>query len=100
MNWNFKNEFNENLLTFKQASEILNLRYGRNTFYQNLKKWGCLESNNKPTVIMLESKLMVYLEKHIRIGGSKVQISFIPLFTEKGIDFIDSKIEEKGLAES
>ncbi len=96
----FQNDTSETLFTVKQAAEMLDLGYGRNTFYKNLKQWGYLSEDNRPSPFMVQQKLMLCREKQFYKWGSRMGTSNVPLFTKKGLWFIQDKIEKDGLAKN
>ena len=78
--------------------KILDLKYGRNHLYEYMVELGLIDINHKPTDSMIEDGLLAYQEPPIT-SVTKNKNQCVPIFSQKGIAFVDKLLKESGLTQ-
>ncbi len=86
----------DKMYSFSEASELLELPFGRNKFYKLLVDMGLLDKEHMPSESMFVNKYMTYRYKLVPKNGEP-HPSVIPFFTEKGLKYIEQLLTEKGV---
>jgi hypothetical protein len=96
----YNSKLRANTYLAKDVVEILNLPFGRNTFYKHLTEMGLIDVDHKPTESMQKLGYILYQTPKVWMGGRRIVNTITPFFTDSGIEFIQEKFIENGILKS
>ena len=89
------NGFGRTILA-KEVVEILELKYGTTTLYKYMMQLGMIDENHYPTETMIKMGLLAYQRPLVK-GNSGIICKYVPVFSEKGITYLESLLKEKNM---
>ena len=82
--------------TAKEVTEELGLPFGRNTLYKHLKEMGIIGENQKPNEYVQHRNFILYNEVKVGMVGNRLSTTFVPFFTDEGIDYLRVLFTQSG----